>query len=100
MLTLLHIFVEYSRIEKILASAFVLFLLLASINFLSELNNAIERPDFEDCESKYVSKELLENRSRLLFMFRHFRNLHEEAEANLTKVNEFYIFKREEYRLL
>ncbi|AHF80174.1 zinc ribbon domain-containing protein [Thermococcus paralvinellae] len=90
---------EYSRIEKILASAFVLFLLLASINFLSELNNAIERPDFRDYESKYVSKELLENRSRLLVMFKHFRNLHEEAKTNLTKANELYIFKREEYRV-
>ncbi|MBO8175317.1 MAG: zinc ribbon domain-containing protein [Thermococcus sp.] len=90
---------EYSRIEKILASAFVLFLLLASINFLSELNNAIERPDFGDYESKYVSKELLENRSRLLVMFKHFRSLYEEAKTNLTKANELYIFKREEYRV-
>lgn len=92
-------FVEYSRIEKILASAFVLFLLLASINFLSELNNVPQRPDFKDYESKYVPQELLENQTRLLIMFKHFKNLYEEAKTNLTKANEVYIFKREEYRV-
>ncbi|WP_457753406.1 hypothetical protein [Thermococcus sp.] len=90
---------EYSRIEKILASAFVLFLLLGSINFLNELNNAIERPDFRDYESEYVSKELLDNQSRLLVMFKHFKDLYEEVKTNLTKANEVYIFKREEYRV-
>ncbi|AIF69019.1 hypothetical protein PAP_02995 [Palaeococcus pacificus DY20341] len=90
---------EYSRIEKILASAFVLFLLLASINFLDELEDIPKRPDFHDYESKYVPSELLENQSRLSLLSRNFRIRYDEMRDNLTKAQELYVFKREEYRV-
>jgi len=90
---------EYSRIEKILASLFVVFLLLASINFLRELENLPQRPDYEYYQEKYGIKALLENQSRLMELDRGLFEMYQKAENNLTEAERVYLFKREEYRV-
>ncbi|WP_087037546.1 zinc ribbon domain-containing protein [Thermococcus litoralis] len=90
---------EYSRIEKILASLFVVFLLLASINFLRELENIPQRPNYEYYQEKYGIKALLENQSRLMELDRQLFEVYQKAESNLTEAERVYLFKREEYRV-
>jgi len=90
---------EYSRIEKILASLFVAFLLLASINFLRELENVPQRPDYEYYQEKYGIKPLLENQSRLMELDKQLFEMYKKAENNLTEAERVYLFKREEYRV-
>ncbi|ALV63125.1 hypothetical protein ADU37_CDS14260 [Thermococcus sp. 2319x1] len=90
---------EYSRIEKILASLFVVFLLLASINFLRELENVPQRPNYEYYQEKYGIKALLENQSRLMELDRKLFEMYQKAESNLTEAERVYLFKREEYRV-
>ncbi|MCO6041575.1 zinc ribbon domain-containing protein [Thermococcus alcaliphilus] len=90
---------EYSRIEKILASLFVVFLLLASINFLRELENIPQRPNYEYYQEKYGIKALLENQSRLMELDRQLFEVYQKAEGNLTEAERVYLFKREEYRV-
>ncbi|WP_175059645.1 zinc ribbon domain-containing protein [Thermococcus sp. 2319x1] len=90
---------EYSRIEKILASLFVVFLLLASINFLRELENVPQRPNYEYYQEKYGIKALLENQSRLMELDRKLFEMYQKAEGNLTEAERVYLFKREEYRV-
>ncbi|RLF82244.1 zinc ribbon domain-containing protein [Thermococci archaeon] len=90
---------EYSRLEKILASLFVAFLLLASINFLRELENIPQRPDYTYYQEKYGITPLLENQSRLMELDRGLYEGYKKAESNLTEVERVYLFKREEYRV-
>ncbi|USS41389.1 zinc ribbon domain-containing protein [Thermococcus aggregans] len=90
---------EYSRIEKILASLFVIFLLLASINFLRELENVPQRPNYEYYLEKYGISALLENQSRLRELDRQLFEMYQKAESNLTEAERVYLFKREEYRV-
>lgn len=90
---------EYSRIEKILASLFVVFLLLASINFLRELENVPQKPNYEYYQEKYGIKPLLENQSRLMELDRQLFEMYQNAENNLTEAERVYLFKREEYRV-
>ena len=90
---------EYSRLEKILASLFVAFLLLASINFLRELENIPQRPDYTYYQEKYGITPLLENQSRLMELNRGLYEGYKKAESNLTEVERVYLFKREEYRV-
>lgn len=90
---------EYSRLEKILASLFVAFLLLASINFLRELENIPQRPDYTYYQEKYGITPLLENQSRLMELDRGLYEGYKKAESNLTEVERVYLFKREEYRI-
>ncbi|HHH99966.1 MAG: zinc ribbon domain-containing protein [Thermococcus sp.] len=90
---------EYSRIEKILASLFVVFLLLASINFLRELENVPQKPNYEYYQEKYGIKPLLENQSRLMELDRQLFEMYQKAENNLTEAERVYLFKREEYRV-
>ena len=90
---------EYSRIEKILASLFVVFLLLASINFLRELENVPQKPNYEYYQEKYGIKPLLENQSRLMELDRQLFEMYQKAENNLTEAEKVYLFKREEYRV-
>jgi len=91
--------VEYSRLEKILASLFVAFLLLASINFLRELENIPQRPDYTYYQEKYGITPLLENQSRLMELDRELYEGYKKAESNLTEAERVYLFKREEYRV-
>ncbi|MCD6141053.1 MAG: zinc ribbon domain-containing protein [Thermococcus sp.] len=90
---------EYSRLEKILASLFVAFLLLASINFLRELENIPQRPDYTYYQEKYGITPLLENQSRLMELNRGLYEGYKKAESNLTEVERVYLFKREEHRV-
>lgn len=90
---------EYSRLEKILASLFVAFLLLASINFLRELEKIPQRPDYTYYQEKYGITPLLENQSRLMELDRGLYEGYKKAESNLTEVERVYLFKREEYRV-
>jgi len=90
---------EYSRLEKILGSLFVAFLLLASINFLRELENIPQRPDYTYYQEKYGITPLLENQSRLMELNRGLYEGYKKAESNLTEVERVYLFKREEYRV-
>ncbi|ACS90416.1 MULTISPECIES: zinc ribbon domain-containing protein [Thermococcus] len=90
---------EYSRLEKILASLFVAFLLLASINFLRELENIPQRPDYTYYQEKYGITPLLENQSRLMELDRELYEGYKKAESNLTEAERVYLFKREEYRV-
>lgn len=90
---------EYSRIEKILASLFVAFLLLASINVLRELENVPQRPNYEYYQEKYGIRPLLENQSRLMELDRQLFEVYQKAESNLTEAERVYLFKREEYRV-
>lgn len=90
---------EYSRLEKILGSLFVAFLLLASINFLRELENIPQRPDYTYYQEKYGITPLLENQSRLMELDRGLYEGYKKAESNLTEVERVYLFKREEYRI-
>lgn len=90
---------EYSRIEKILASLFVVFLLLASINFLRELENVPQRLDYQYYQEKYGINVLLENQSRLMELERGLFEVYKETESNLTEAERLYLFKREEYRV-
>ncbi|AIU70220.1 hypothetical protein TEU_07675 [Thermococcus eurythermalis] len=90
---------EYSRIEKILASLFVVFLLLASINFLRELENIPQRPNYEYYQEKYGVNALLENQSRLRELDRQLFEAYQETKSNLTEAERIYLFKREEYRV-
>ena len=90
---------EYSRLEKILGSLFVAFLLLASINFLRELENIPQRPDYTYYQEKYGITPLLENQSRLMELDRGLYEGYKKAESNLTEVERVYLFKREEYRV-
>ncbi|NJE84713.1 zinc ribbon domain-containing protein [Thermococcus sp. CX2] len=90
---------EYSRAEKVLATLFVLFLLLASINFLRELERIPAEPDYSDYQTKYGIDELLDNQSRLISLERELFKTYQAAESNLTEAERVYLFKREEYRL-
>ncbi|NJE06393.1 zinc ribbon domain-containing protein [Thermococcus sp. M36] len=90
---------EYSRIEKILASLFVVFLLLASINFLRELEDIPQRPDYRYYQEKYGISSLYENQSRLMKLEKDLFQIYQQAESNLTDVERIYLFKREEYRV-
>ncbi|NJE46338.1 zinc ribbon domain-containing protein [Thermococcus sp. GR7] len=90
---------EYSRAEKILATLFVIFLLLASINFLRELERIPAEPDYSDYQAKYGLDELLDNQSRLLTLERELFKTYQATEDNLTEAERVYLFKREEYRL-
>ncbi|USG99791.1 zinc ribbon domain-containing protein [Thermococcus argininiproducens] len=90
---------EYSRIEKILASLFVLFLLIASINFLRELENIPKRPDYNYYQEKYGINTLLENQTRLMGLDRELFQDYQKTKDVLTEAERVYLFKREEYRV-
>ncbi|KPU62272.1 hypothetical protein EP1X_09635 [Thermococcus sp. EP1] len=90
---------EYSRVEKILASLFVLFLLIASINFLRELENIPDRPDYNYYQEKYGINTLLENQSRLMGLDRELFQDYQKTKDALTEAERVYLFKREEYRV-
>ncbi|ASJ06806.1 hypothetical protein A3L08_05470 [Thermococcus pacificus] len=90
---------EYSRIEKILASLFVAFLLVASINFLRELENVPLRPDYGYYQEKYGIPDLYENQSRLAKLEKELFQVYKGTESNLTEAERLYLFRREEYRV-
>ncbi|AEH24128.1 double zinc ribbon domain-containing protein [Pyrococcus yayanosii] len=90
---------EYSRAEKLFATLFVVFLLLASINFLRELDGIPARPSYSYYEAKYGVDELRDNQSRLMVLERELLRTYQKFKDNLTEAERVYLFKREEYRL-
>jgi|GEM_PF-5427306 len=80
---------EYSRAEKILASLFVVFLIIASINFLRELEKVPARPNYDYYQAKYGIKPLLENQSRLMSLDRDLLKVYQALKKTLRKLRGF-----------
>ncbi len=91
--------VEATRAEKILAAAFVLFLLIGGVRVLSELREVPAKPALETFEARYGLPELNRNLSELSFELRSSEEAYQRAQKEFLKAKEEYLFKREEYRI-
>ena len=90
---------EITRSEKILASAFVIFLLIGVVRVMSELKQLVEQPDFLYYEQKHGVRDLDYQIQQVMEELRLSQNILDNALASYQKANEDYLFKREEYRV-
>lgn len=89
---------EFSRAEKILAGALVLFLLLGGVKVLQELRQLPEEPSMMEYEAKYGIPALQENLSKLSERGRELEEAYRGAQEEFESSREGYLFLREEYR--
>lgn len=90
--------VEVTRAEKILAAAFVLFLLTGGVRILGELREVPAKPEIATFEEHYGIPELRRNLSELGIVVQSSEEAYRRAQEEYLRAKEEYLFKREEYR--
>ncbi len=90
--------VEATRAEKILAAAFVLFLLIGGVRVLGELREVPAKPELWHFEARYAVQELERNLSELGIEVHSLEQAYRRAQEKYLRAREDYLFKREEYR--
>jgi hypothetical protein len=91
--------VELTRNEKILASAFVIFLLIGGVRLMSELKQVVDQPDYSSYEQKQGIRELDVQIQQVMEELRISENIVTNVLISYQRANEDYLFRREEYRV-
>jgi hypothetical protein len=91
--------IELTRNEKILASAFVIFLLIGGVRIMSELKQVVDQPDYSFYEQKQGVRELDVQIQQIMEELRISENIVTDVLISYQRANEDYLFRREEYRV-
>jgi hypothetical protein len=90
--------IEATRSEKILAAAFVLFLLIGGIRVLGELRNIPVEPNYMDYEARQGIIELQNELQVLISQMQVAEQTYGKSLEEFARAEEDYLFKREEHR--
>jgi tetratricopeptide (TPR) repeat protein len=90
--------IEATRSEKILAAAFVLFLLIGGIRVLGELRDIPAEPDFSDYEIRHGISALQNELPVFISQMQIAEQSYRQSLEEFNRAEEEYLFKREEHR--